>query len=100
MRQIISTVSPQNISIQSSQSIPSFGTNGDPKNLESMMIKSLNSMKNVMISRFKLDPARLQTQQPTLTFTSQQNYEELLKLIDYLDWLTKYLKNNLVLDSS
>ena len=65
---------------------------------ESAMIKSLQAMKSVMLNRYKLDPNRSSATQ-RFSVTSHQNYQELLNLTDYLDWLSKHLKNNLVYES-
>lgn len=95
MRQIYSIASPQSNIIQTSQLMTSFNSVSDQTCNESAMIKSLQAMKNLMVTRYKLDPSKLSTITPFLV-TSEQNYQELSSLVEYIDWLAKHLKKNLV----
>lgn len=76
-----------------------IGSGNDLAFNESAMIKSLQAMKSVMLNRYKLDPNRSSSTTQRFHITSHENYQELLNLTDYLDWLSKNLKNILVYES-
>ena len=111
MRQIMNSVSPQvginninnhNTSIQTSQLLSSSSL--EPSSIEQhmvsdVMIKSLQTMKNIMVHRYKLDPTRYSSF-PSISVTSSSDYHELLALADYIEWLASYLKTNLIFDNS
>ena len=95
MRPIYNIASPQLNLTQTSHFLTSFNSVSDPTSNESAMIKSLQAMKNLMVTRYKLDPTKLPAITPFLV-TSEQNYQKISNLIKYTEWLSQHLKNNLV----